>query len=322
MINAIVRQSAGPVCRLHAISLAATLVVALPLGFAHAQGFSRKSVGVSTDSTRSAPILADSLFGRSGKLRFRTVTNSRPLAIPILERLFGEEIRENPGIYALGDSSGRRTFSLISLLPFARKEGSHVGGYRVGFWPAEKREPRSDAYLNPDGFITVTEENQDLKVSEHFRLRDFLTHDQENVWPKYLVLREELIDKLELVMDDLEAHGHPVRHVRVMSGFRTPSYNLLGVGPRRGGRALDSRHQFGDAADIMIDNNGDGRQDDLNGDGKSNSRDIKVILDAVDRVERAYPELVGGAGLYRAGRQHGPFAHIDVRGNRARWTRG
>lgn len=266
----------------------------------------------------NAPLVADSLYGRSGKLHVRILNSSRPIAIPVLERLFGEEIRGNPGIYAVRDSGERRPLSLISLLPFASKEKGKVGSYRLGFWPAEKRAALSAAYENPDGFITVTPENQDMKVSEHFRLRDFITHDQVNVWPKYVVLREELLDKLELVIAELERTGHPVRHVRVTSGFRTPSYNALGVGK---GRARDSRHQFGDAADIMIDNDRNGRMDDLNRDGKSTSKDVRVILDAVDRIERAYPELVGGVGIYRATRQHGPFAHIDVRGRRARWGR-
>jgi hypothetical protein len=45
-----------------------------------------------------------------------------------------------------------------------------------------------------------------------------------------------------------------------------------------------------------------------------------VIIDAAERVEgAAHPDLVGGAGRYRANRAHGPFAHIDVRGYRARW---
>ncbi len=266
-----------------------------------------------------APLVADSLYGRSGKLHVRIINKSRPIAIPVLERMFGEDIRGNPGIYAVRDSEERRPLSLISLLPFAMKEGGKVGSYRLGFWPAEKRTARSEAYANPDGFITVTPENRDMKVSEHFHLRDFVTHDQPTVWPKYVVLREELLDKLELVIAELERTGHPVRHVRVTSGFRTPAYNLLGV--KKGGRARDSRHQFGDAADIMIDNNGDSRMDDLNRDGKSNSKDVRIILDAVDRIERAYPELVGGVGIYRATRQHGPFAHIDVRGHRVRWNR-
>jgi uncharacterized protein YcbK (DUF882 family) len=102
-----------------------------------------------------------------------------------------------------------------------------------------------------------------------------------------------------------------------MSGFRTPQYNVRGVGA--GGRASASRHQYGDAADVFVDNDGNGRLDDLNGDGRVNTRDVAVMLAAVEKVERAYPELVGGAGTYKSTAAHGPFVHIDVRGNRARW---
>jgi uncharacterized protein YcbK (DUF882 family) len=126
-----------------------------------------------------------------------------------------------------------------------------------------------------------------------------------------------LVDKLELVISDLKAHGIPVRRMVVMSGFRTPQYNARGVG--KGGRAQDSRHQYGDAADVFIDNDGDGRMDDLNGDGRVDWRDARIIEEAVERVDAAHPELIGGVGLYRATRAHGPFAHVDVRGVRARW---
>jgi hypothetical protein len=44
-----------------------------------------------------------------------------------------------------------------------------------------------------------------------------------------------------------------------------------------------------------------------------------VILEAVERVEQAHPDVVGGVGVYHATNAHGPFAHVDVRGNRARW---
>ena len=76
---------------------------------------------------------------------------------------------------------------------------------------------------------------------------------------------------------------------------------------------------YGDAADVFVDNDGDGRMDDLNGDGRVDTRDAAVILAAVERIERAYPELAGGVGVYRATSAHGPFAHVDVRGHRARW---
>jgi hypothetical protein len=133
-----------------------------------------------------------------------------------------------------------------------------------------------------------------------------------------MVLREELVDKLELIIDDMEAHGHPVTRLVVMSGFRTPEYNIQGVG-RRGGRALDSRHQFGDAADVYVDN-GDGQMADLNGDGRVDTHDVRVLLESAERVEAEHPELVGGEGIYRANRQHGPFLHVDVRGWPARWA--
>jgi hypothetical protein len=265
-------------------------------------------------------LIGDSLLGRSGRLRFRFLTPARPLEISTLERLFGDSVSHSPGVYAVRDSAMARPFSFITRVPFSMKAGGHLGGYRVGFWPGERKGVRSGAYGNPDGFITVTAANQDTYVSDHFRLRDFLTHDQQDVWPKYLVLREELIDKLELLIDELERSGVAVSHLSVMSGFRTPQYNAKGV--RKGGRAQDSRHQFGDAADVFVDNNGDGRMDDLNHDGRVDTRDVRVIIAAVERVEARHPDLVGGAGLYRATRSHGPFAHVDVRGTRARWGRG
>jgi hypothetical protein len=226
------------------------------------------------------------------------------------------------GMVSAPDSGGGPRVAFITLVPFSMKAGGRVGDYHVGFWPAERRRARSEVYENPEGFIEVTPENQDTPLSEHFRLRDFLTHDQEGIWPKYLVLRETIVDKLELIIDDLEAHGHRVDRLVVMSGFRTSEYNAQGVG-RRGGRARDSRHQFGDAADIYVDN-GSGEMADLNGDGRVDSRDARVLLESVNRVEAAHPELTGGAGVYRGTRLHGPFLHVDCRGDPARWavTRG
>ena len=277
------------------------------------------SPAVAADSSELAAV-TDSLAGKSGKLKMRLFGAHRGMQIGILQRLFGEKAVATPGIHPMQDTTVASPVKLITLLPFSEKAGGKIGDYRVGFWPAEKKRLRGPAYVNPEGFIEVTQENVDQPVSEHFRLGDFVTHNQADVWPKYIVLREELVDKLELVLADMESHGVRTSGVKVMSGFRTPEYNLQGVGPRRGGRARDSRHQFGDAADILIDNDGDGRMDDLNGDHKVNSKDNKVILDAVDRVERTHPDLVGGFGVYRGTRQHGPFVHIDVRGDRARWA--
>jgi uncharacterized protein YcbK (DUF882 family) len=173
------------------------------------------------------------------------------------------------------------------------------------------------AYANPSGFIQVTKENADTYVSAHFKLRDFVTKDQPSVWPKYLLLNPKLLDKLELTIQELEASGHPVKRMQVMSGFRTPNYNH--TAGNIAGRANLSRHMYGDAADVFVDNDSNGMEDDLNHDGRVNPLDAQVVADAADRVERKYPSLVGGIGVYSASSGHGPFTHIDVRGYRARW---
>src|SRR5207247_8800435 len=136
-------------------------------------------------------------------------------------------------------------------------------------------------------------------------------------WPKYLLLNPKLLDKLELTIQELEAMGHPVRHVQIMSGFRTPEYNHGGGNIE--GRANLSRHMYGDASDIFVDNDGNGVMDDLNGDGKADPADSEVIARAAERVEAKYPALVGGVGIYPAWCGHGPFSHVDVRGYRGRW---
>jgi hypothetical protein len=214
-------------------------------------------------------------------------------------------------------------FAQITLTPFTAKQRGRIGTYLIGSWPGERgaRGPAkapAERYANPRGFIQVTLENRDTPVSEHFRLRDFLTKNQPTVWPKYVVLELRLIDKLELVLTDLASQGINTSGVTVMSGFRTPSYNE--GGGNTAGRAGLSRHMYGDAADIFIDNDRNGTMDDLNRDGRVDTRDVKVIAEAVDRVERAHPELIGGAGVYSACCGHGPFIHIDTRGYRARWT--
>ena len=282
--------------------------VAVPSGLA----------GASRASGASERVLSDTLRGQSGKLRARFLPYLARLDVPILSALIGDTVARTPGVYVLRDSSESSLFTFITLRPFSDKVKGRVGGYRMGYWPFERRKVRSEAYAGLDGFIEVTPENQDTKVSEHFRLRDFLTKDQSNIWPKYLVLDTKLVDKLELVIDDLVSRGYDVRYLSVMSGFRTPQYNVKGVGR---GRADASRHQYGDAADVFVDNNRDGRMDDLNRDGRVDTRDARLLLQAVDRVEAAYPGLVGGAGVYAATRAHGPFTHIDARGTRARWGR-
>jgi uncharacterized protein YcbK (DUF882 family) len=278
----------------------------------------------------------DPLRGASGKVRFTTRVPGAPIVdshgnlTAVLKNPEATDISPEfvaptqPGIYDLAVKLDQATkqiddFSVVTLVPFSQKQNGHIGLYYLGNWPFEKggKKMKSPAYANPAGFIEVTQENADTQISEHFKLRDFLTKDQYNVWPKYILLNPKLLDKLELTIAELERTGHPVRNMHIMSGFRTPEYNYTGGNTQ--GRANLSRHMYGDASDVFIDNDGNGVMDDLNHDGRSDIGDAMAVLQAVERVEHDHPELVGGVGVYPACCGHGPFAHIDVRGYRARW---
>jgi uncharacterized protein YcbK (DUF882 family) len=210
-------------------------------------------------------------------------------------------------------------FSVITLRPARDVHRGRLGLYYIGNWPrATSTKGGRVSYNPPRGFVEVTRNNEDTQLSEHFRIRDFLTHDQTTVWPKYVVVNMKLVDKLELVLADLRAHGINPEGVHVMSGFRTPQYNVGGGDTQ--GRAALSRHMYGDAADIYIASSRNGQMSDLNHDGHVNLGDARVILASVNRVERTHPSLVGGCGVYVGNSAHGPFVHIDTRGYPARWT--
>ena len=286
--------------------------------------------------TDAALNVVDPLRGESGKLRAQiqqpgealSGDTLRPGAVATFSAGAAAESSaavvtapSKTGIWSLAIALGNAIrpvtdFSVITLFPASEKKSGKIGLYYIGNWPSGRASLKAD-YTPPSGFIEVTPQTQNTALSDHFRLRDFFPHDQQAVWPKYIVVKMKLVDKLELVLDDLRAHGIRTDRVIVMSGFRTPQYNVRGGDPR--GRAALSRHMYGDAADIFIDNDGNGSMDDLNRDGKVNIGDARVILAAAARVEAAHPSLIGGVGVYAGTSAHGPFTHIDTRGYPARW---
>lgn len=277
----------------------------------------------------------EALRGSSGKLRAAFRTPGEPLIAeppPGLTARYEPDqgaavaapafqAPQRPGVYrvaVVADEArhGVEQLRLITLVPFAAKKQGQIGSYRLGQWPYERGGAPS-SYAIPAGFVEVTPENRSLQVSEHFRLGDFLTKDQPGVWPKYLLLDARLIDKLELIIGELEREGHPVDHLAIMSGFRTPRYNH--GGGQASGRGKLSRHMYGDATDVFVDNDRNGWTDDVNRDGRVDIHDAEVVARAAERIEVRHPSLVGGVGIYPATRVHGPFTHVDTRGRRARW---
>jgi uncharacterized protein YcbK (DUF882 family) len=203
----------------------------------------------------------------------------------------------------------QRVFADITvavLVPFQQKLGGMINGYRIGSYPFERLGGE-----RPLGFLEVDRRTAALPVSRHLKLADFVTHDEQTQWPRYVALSPRLLDKVELVVNEvakmsLRGVSDPMRvSVNVHSGFRTPLHNR-GVE----GAALASRHQYGDAADVAID---------ADGDGRFTSFDGRLVAIAVEMVEKRNPELVGGMGLYLNARS--PYVHVDARGRRARWWR-
>jgi uncharacterized protein YcbK (DUF882 family) len=300
------------------ISTTGSVVVALTL-LASTVGMSAPHRAGTTDSVPvvdSANIVLPHFLGLSGKLRAVQVTPEKIGESPELAAIMERHAIAQVGIHQVGlISEAGDSVALIALIPFAAKSGGTFQGYRIGYWPRERKS--TTLYGLPDGFIEVTQANQDVLLSSRFRVRDFLTKDQSTVWPKYLVVQPTLLDKLELIADELERLGKPST-LKVLSGFRTPQYNARGV-CRRCGRAKDSRHMYGDASDIYVDGDGNGRMDDLNGDGKVTVADARYLARIADQVEGEHPELTGGIGIYRGTGAHGPFVHVDTRGFVARW---
>jgi hypothetical protein len=238
----------------------------------------------------------------------------------------GESVSDLPGAWNVllrVRDQIREVADLVVLTPVPAEliQGGRIGSYLVGDWPQGAGRPpalRTSEYDPPRGLIAVTPENIDLPISRHLVLGDFLTKGQEDVWPKYVVISPRVLDKLELTIQELERMGHPVENVGVISAFRTPHYNAHGGATA--GRGSVSRHMYGDAIDFYIDNDRDGQMDDLTGSGRVTMEDLRLIAKAAERVERQYPEYVGGIGVYRPRPgAHNGFVHIDTRGTRARW---
>ncbi len=234
---------------------------------------------------------------------------------PIAKAETGEEVTRvaRVGTAEVAGSHEVVHLNVLVMHPRAHVSDGNLHGYRIGLY--RERPLRGDpVYLPPSGFVEVGPDSEDVLVSPHFTLGQFLCK-QPGV-PRYLALSLPLVNKLEAVLAEANASGIAAPTFHVMSGFRTPWYNAS-----IGNRTVYSRHLWGDAADIFVDVDGNGDMDDLDGDGRSDHRDARVLADLVATVEAAgSPEVAaGGIGLYRRAPHRGPFVHVDARGHAARW---
>jgi len=333
----IVRRQSNLKARIATIVVALSAAVGVLQFYRPGAALGRTPFGSLAGAPSSIGSASENAFGRSGEVKvlfampgqrvgFPLAVQGDPSALSyewtslrgtetgfVTQAIEGADVRTPalPGFYFLTLVRGQdrqiiREPVVAIMRPFEEKSGTMLNGYRIGTYLAEKFRGKEE---KPDGFLEVYPQHLDLAVSKHLRLGHFVTHDdQAEVWPKYLALSPRLLDKLELVFAELErAQDEELAQLEldVHSGFRTPGHNR-----RVTGAAKDSRHQYGDAADVVVDANGNGRFD---------RTDYRLVVAAVEQVERVHPDLAGGLGIYTSRRYSKPYVHIDTRGRRSRW---
>jgi hypothetical protein len=204
--------------------------------------------------------------------------------------------------------------NVFVLHPLEKKNGQYLDGFRIGYYPkitADKKE----YYSKPAGFLKIEESLLDLNLTPHFTMAQFLTK-QSNQLPQYIVLQESLLLKLEYFLEEVNNSGYRADTFGIVSVYRSPYFNK-----KLGNNTNFSRHLFGDAADIYVDNTGNQWMDDLNGDGKSNIYDSNILFELAVKFDQKEnnSQLQGGLSSYKGNGVRGPFIHIDSRGFHVTW---
>ena len=216
--------------------------------------------------------------------------------------------------------------------PQSDRTSVRVNGKPIGNYLDPKQSPvrrvRENAagYQIPRFFAILTPETSKLHLGEDFDLeqliafKDYHGPDGKKIFTTQrhtdlIPICPALIQKLVKLRERLREKGVKVTRFWVTSGFRTPEYN------KQIGGAAYSRHCYGDAVDICIDEDGDHKMDDLNGDGRVDRKDGIIIGNACRELELEGAVVPGGIGVYEwdgddSVKSH---VHIDCRGYISRW---
>ena len=123
-----------------------------------------------------------------------------------------------------------------------------------------------------------------MKVTENFSTHEFTCRDGSEVPPELMVHLALLCENLQVLRNYLDCP------IRVISGYRSPTYN------RKIGGAKKSQHMLAKAADIKIEG--------------IPPHEIKAAIEMLIKEGKMHK---GGVGIYTT------FVHYDVRGWNARW---
>lgn len=246
-------------------------------------------------------------------------------------QLGGKEFKSNssfkwqahaePGHYTAAIRKGKNNsrnskikLNVFVLYPYSKKTGEYLDGFKIGKYP--KITPaKKPHYSRPKGFLKIEKSFLELKLTPHFKVKQFLTN-QSSQFPQYIVIKEKLLLKMEYFLKEVNNEGYKAETFGIVSSYRTPYFNK-----KLGNQTNFSRHLFGDAADIYIDNNADNWMDDLNCDGKINLADADVLFALAQKFDqqKKYNTLKGGLSSYKGNGVRGPFIHLDTRGFHVNW---
>lgn len=234
---------------------------------------------------------------------------------------------------------------LLTPVSSSQMVGGILDGYEIGEYPdpwdpethrkyqisSRWYETHPERYQVPDFFYKVEAHTRDMEIAPDQTL-GFWAIDfpwKSYGLPQYIALDLQLVRKITDLLNVMRADGYRITRFVSIYGFRSPRFNLgtILTNPETNLKEAFSMHQYGRAIDLVIDENGDGNLDDLNGDGIVDIHDAAVIMYYANQLDRQYRaerrmELVGGAGLYthndfvervRALGQS-PYIHIDTRG--------
>lgn len=221
---------------------------------------------------------------------------------------------------------GTGRLAVMVQYPYNRQEDL-IGTYSIGVYPNEDGHNvpsivarLRENYSPPEWFILVNEDTSDYKLSKRFRVSDFAS-PSEYGRSHYIAIQPELIAFLEALWDAAELRFGKTARVKILRAYLAPSERLRLE--RRNVRYTEfSRYQYGDAAAIIVDTEGNDKLGDLNGDGRLDREDANVLADLVAEVKKEMG-LRGAVGVVdqpvEPNWPETPYVVVDLRGENTRW---
>lgn len=271
---------------------------------------------------------------RGGKLststsgRFRLIAPRKPGNYPF--RIKVSRRLDQDGRRGTADPAEQIELIVLVKTPFDRNGNGLIGDYPMGIYPNEKGRSVSgfvqqhrELYIPPESFILATAGAEALHLSRHFTLGEFVP-PMDRGERSYVAVDPRLVQFLERAIDDLRpqiGQGGGPKPLRILNAFLSPN-QLMQFEARGVELTLFTRYQYGDAAAIIWDADGDGKMDDLTRDGVVDIEDARRFADLLSEVQRSMGKF-GGIGV-ESGPQlpfmpPTPYVDVDMRGVATRW---